>query len=804
MTPSLSLALIVGGPSRERGISLNSARSIADHLDGVDISLDRIVYFDTLCESYLVDRSFLYSNTPSDFDFKLSRTQRPLSATALAQQLRAVDLVFPAIHGAFGEDGQLQRILEDLDVPFVGSSSSACERAFDKHKALGLLTAQGLHPVESVWVGAGSALTGRNRSRVASFLERAGSVVVKPCQGGSSIGVTVSTTLAGVDRAVASEGGRGDVLIQPKMQGREFTVVVLDGESGPVALPPLEVELHGGSPQTRVFTHKDKYLPSNDCTYHCPPRFDSETISSVRQLVTHTYIALGLRDFARIDGWVCEDEILISDINPISGMEQNSFFFQQAAEIGLSHSAALRFVVRAACRRTGVPSPSAVDPSTASDDRLTVPIIFGGSTAERQVSVMSGTNVWLKLRKSTRYQPAPYLLRPSGGLWRLPYAAALRHTVEEIEAYCERLPASPAYDALREEVADQLGLPDSARTEATRAELVPITDLLESHKLVFLALHGGEGEDGTVQAMCERAGVRFNGSGSTGSRICMDKYETGLALSNLSHHGIFTARRVRLDVDDLVATDTWAALHEALGDAPYCVKPVGDGCSAGVVPIAMESELGHYAAALKAGRTRISKSMFGILAQGVDDGDDDVVALPTTRPPAVIVEEYIRTDSIEVVDATADKQAHLRWGHDADTGWIEVTVAVLGPKGHLRALSPSITIATNGVLSVEEKFMGGTGVNITPPPTPPLGRVSEDAIVKARERIALVADCLGIEGYARIDAFMHRESGELIVIEANSLPGLTPSTVLYHQALADAPPMFPRDVLELILDVAAE
>jgi D-alanine-D-alanine ligase-like ATP-grasp enzyme len=98
--------------------------------------------------------------------------------------------------------------------------------------------------------------------------------------------------------------------------------------------------------------------------------------------------------------------------------------------------------------------------------------------------------------------------------------------------------------------------------------------------------------------------------------------------------------------------------------------------------------------------------------------------------------------------------------------------------------------------------MGGTGVNITPPPPRPVGSVEPEAVAAARARIARVANALGMEGYGRIDAFMHCKTGEIIVIEANSLPGLTPATVFFHQGLAEDPTMSPREILERILDLA--
>lgn len=96
---------------------------------------------------------------------------------------------------------------------------------------------------------------------------------------------------------------------------------------------------------------------------------------------------------------------------------------------------------------------------------------------------------------------------------------------------------------------------------------------------------------------------------------------------------------------------------------------------------------------------------------------------------------------------------------------------------------------------------GGTGVNLTPPP-PSL--VPPAALAAARRRLALAAEALGVEGFARLDAFVHVDSGEVVVIEANAVPGMTPSTVLFHQALAEEPPWFPGEFLKAALDRGIE
>jgi len=269
-------------------------------------------------------------------------------------------------------------------------------------------------------------------------------------------------------------------------------------------------------------------------------------------------------------------------------------------------------------------------------------------------------------------------------------------------------------------------------------------------------------------------------------------------VAGLESEGIHTARRVRVDVpatiDESGVETLWHDIITAVTDTRVVVKPLDDGCSAGIVPLGNGADLARYLELINAGARRIKGAGFSLLSP------DQLVEMPTSRPQHLLFEDYTDTDDVRVDDHSG--QAELSWGRDRDTGWIEVTVGVIGPKGAMVAMNPSITVASAGILSLEEKFMGGTGINITPPPGPPLGRVEPGAVDAVRTRISRTANLLGMEGYGRIDAFMHRKTGEVIIIEANSLPGLTPATVFYHQGLAEEPPVPPRQILERILDLA--
>jgi D-alanine--D-alanine ligase len=801
----VSLALLLGGPSLERGISLNSARSVADHLVGTDVQLKEIIYFDRHLRAYPISRSLLYCNTPSDFDFKLTLEGAALAEEDLITRLQGVDLVFPAIHGAFGEDGQLQALLESANVPFIGTGASSCRVAFDKFRATDTLRAAGVGAVPGILITSEQPAAERARALLGAFPEAA-KVVIKPAQGGSSIDVHVladRSAGAGILEGMVSRYGR--VVIQPWITGTEITTIVMQGPAGPVALIPLQIELRNRLSDNDIFDYRRKYLASNDSHYYCPPAQDVTVINEIQRVSEQAFSLLGLRDFARIDSWLRPDgEILVSDINPISGMEQNSFLFISAAQLGMSHADILRLVVHTAARRIGIEEagPGRGKPD-ASGSRQRVGVLFGGETAERQVSVLSGTNVWLKLLGSQRYLPVPYLLDPDGSVWQLSYSAALRHSVEEIVESCRD---AQRLDSLRSRLASpilrRLGLSeDDLSSPVVPPVRLTMDEFLNQHDLVFIALHGGRGEDGSLQEVLNAHGVRYNGSDVAASRLCMDKYETGKIIAELAPEGIYTARRIRVPLHDALArepSELWQEIAAACGASRVVVKPVGDGCSAGVVPLGRPEDLALYLRLIDSGAPRLQGESFSLLTAG------QIIELPTEKQTRLLFEEYIETDDIRVDDLRRDTSsaASLIWGQERDTGWVEVTVGVLGKKGSMTAMNPSVTVASSGILSLEEKFMGGTGVNITPPPAPPLGRVSPEAVHIAKERIARAANALGMAGYGRIDAFMHRETGEVIVIEANSLPGLTPATVFYHQGLAEDPPLPPRDILEMIVDLA--
>lgn len=771
----MKIAVICGGPSVERGISLNSARSVADHLEDENVEIVPI-YFDYKKRAYAISRMQLYSNTPSDFDFKLRRTAKFLSKNALKNLLKSVDLAFPVMHGAFGEDGGIQRILEKYKVPYVGSGVEACKKCFDKFDANEFIKSQGFFALPSVVL---KIYHDDHKKIISEFFKKNNvkRAIVKPATGGSSIGVySVSRVEDALEKSKLLFSKRIDtrVVIEPFCEGIEFTVIILQNRFGmPVAVLPTEIETDYEDHQ--IFDFRKKYLPTRQVKYHCPPRFDNETIEKIQVQAEQLFKVLGMRDFARFDGWLLPDgKIWFSDFNPISGMEQNSFLFQQAARIGLSHRDLLRHIVGNACDRNRLKLP---ERKQLAQERVEVKVLFGGPTSERQVSLMSGTNVWLKLRRSKKYSPDPYLLDLNGDVWKLPYALTLNHTVEEVMANCENAEKDEKrLHFLKEKVSLRLCV------EPKEGFFVPkkisLREFIKGSKIIFLGLHGGDGENGLIQKMLEDEGVRFNGSGSVASSICMDKFLTGEMLAGMESEGIFVAPKKLLKVSELKKPEkVWKELVSELGSKTLIVKPHGDGCSSGIARLYSVDDLRKYLEIVRSGLSTVLK--------GTLKNQNNILEMPQEKMEKILFEKFIETDSIRAV---GNKLRHKK-----KTGLVEVTVGILGK----HALSPSITIAESSILSVEEKFQGGTGINITPPSEE---IVRPAALEKAKKSIEKVAKKLGISGYARIDAFLDVQNGDIIVIEINTLPGLTASTVLYHQGLAENPPIFPVQLLEKLID----
>lgn len=775
--------IICGGPSLERGISLNSARSLLDHCSdfGFEIS---VIFVDQECNFHEISTSQLYSNTPADFDFKLITAGKLIANKE--DFLRSFDLIFPAIHGKFGEAGILQAILENAQVPFVGTAAKACSILFDKYQAKQQLLKNNFKVPDGIKVKLGEDFEGS----VQAFLKSHKKIVIKPTASGSSIGVNIADSLEQakiIINKLFTEKIDDALLLEEYCTGREFTVLVLEIKGKKIALVPTEIET--SYQNNEIFDYRKKYLPTHNTLYHTPPKsFSIPIIQEIRIKAQQIFELFNMHDVARMDGWVNEaGEIMFTDFNPISGMEQNSFLFRQSSLVGLSHSQTLKMIIESAAQRQKVSLPiSGSEPKVQTKKNIF--ILFGGKTPERQVSLMSGTNVWLKLLRSQKFTPIPVLIDKKGDLWSLPYSYCLNHTVEEIIENCEHSEQiNQKLDPILETINQECDLiAQSAGDRAIKYNLNSFLEMIHKNSIcfVFLALHGGDGEDGTLQQILESHKIAFNGSGSSTSAICMDKYLTGKHINSLHLDDLYSLNKYVFNpskLDKHINFDQlWDEITVFLRANYLIIKPKSEGCSAGIVKLKSAQDLAKYVKLVQMKEILIPAKSFEDQLQ--------MIELPENIEQDYIIEEYIRVDKISIT--------HGKLFYQPQNGWIELTIGLIEKEGMPHALSPSITIAEGAVLSLEEKFQGGTGINITPPP-PEI--VSAEQIEIIKNKIELIAKKLTIENYARIDIFFNTVNNKVVVIEINSLPALTPSTVIFHQALAEKQSMYPGEFLENLI-----
>jgi len=330
---ALSVAVVQGGASMEAEVSRASARGVADALVRAGHAAVRLELDAWLAESV---------------------------------RTGGFDVVFPVAHGALGEDGALQGLLEVLDVPYVGSGVLASALAMNKAAARRVLLADGLpvargtavpRPtgVEGVSELAALALEAVVRARA----EVGAELVVKPSSQGSALGVArfgEEATSEAVAAAVVAAWKLDDVaLLEHFARGRELTCGVLDTPpQGARALPPTEIV----SPQDAFYTYEARYAPGRS-VHTCPADIGAALTRVVQKLAVTAHRSLGCRDLSRMDlilgdgppGAPSLNSVTILEVNTMPGFTPTSLYPEAAARAGIPLEELCDSLVRAAHAR---------------------------------------------------------------------------------------------------------------------------------------------------------------------------------------------------------------------------------------------------------------------------------------------------------------------------------------------------------------------------------------------------------------------------------------------------------------------
>ena len=321
----MKIAVLAGGLSPEHDVSMTSGALVANALAKRGHSV-------ALCDVYLPmsnSRQAVFGGTEK-FEYEIPPVPTSVSkmrkmyadgrliGDGVIDFCREADVVFTALHGGAGEDGHIQALLEMLGIKFTGSDMASCHAAMDKHISKLICEKAGLDAPPCVIVKKGEA---------APDIELP--AVVKPCSCGSSVGVTFvyekDALKAALDEAFKYEER---VIIEKKIEGREFSVSVLGGR----ALPSVEI-----LPKSGTYDFISKYK-SGLTEEICPGRLDESEEKEIERLTLTAHGALGLGDYSRSDFiYGYDGKFYYLETNALPGMTKNSLLPMSARAAGIEY-----------------------------------------------------------------------------------------------------------------------------------------------------------------------------------------------------------------------------------------------------------------------------------------------------------------------------------------------------------------------------------------------------------------------------------------------------------------------------------
>lgn len=864
----IKIGIIFGGSSREREISFAGGRTVYDNLDKsifepVLLFLDsfrklihldwQYIYKGSIRDFIPVDQSefdeevYMESAYESAFDPSYLNHRQTIGKVLDWDELNeTIDMAFLCLHGESGEDGQIQGLLEFLNIPYTGSGIFPSSLGMDKALQKNLLKKMG-HSSSFMIIKKSEWLDDPENClhRIEEAFEFP--FVLRPANQGSSIGISIvhhSYQLASaIEKAFfhkTIEASKWNVLsdvekyrmayrfcdvrnelgypilldktsyktpndlvlaldqhflinqsavlkscltehslvVEAFIEGREFSCIVLRNEYGDVyALPPTEI-IKG----TEVYDYRSKYLPGLS-RKETPMDLPEETIQKIRSKAVELFVDFGFHVYARIDGFYTQTgDIILNDPNTTSGMLPSSFFFHQAAEIGFTPSGFINFIIGQSLREFNqrnlqihaehvkLYNQLKNKLRTSRNDtsyKIKVAVILGGYSSERHISVESGRNIFEKLSASEKYYAEPIFLTGSKDhlrFYKIPINLLLKDNADDI-AHSLNKKITPWVEDLRNSMEPVVHLYQKENL-VNQAQEIQLEDVSKIYDFAFIALHGRPGEDGQLQQLLEKYELPYNGSSSESASITIDKFKT---LSILREHGFQTAQQTIIQKND--------AFNLKQLSYPLIAKPVDDGCSSAVKMIRNTEALEVYLEAIFREKDELNDDLRESLK--LQNREE------FPRKSRVLIEELIESKGAKrFMEITGGMMVGYNEQDD-----LEYTI-----------FHPSEALASLDILSLEEKFLAGEGTNITPPRYDQNPERARKIGNHVKSELLRAAKILKIYGYARIDAFVRIYSPdhvEVLIIEVNSLPGMTPATAIFHQAAMEK--MKPIEFIDRII-----
>ena len=325
------VAVIMGGRSSEHDISLASARSVLESLDPDRYEVRPIE----------IGRDGQWELVPAREQAEVGKGGEtlPVPHNGSPQPFEGVDVVFPVLHGPFGEDGTVQGFLELAGVAYVGAGVTASALCMDKDLFKAVMRDKGIPVVDSVTV------LERHRNRVENPFGFP--VVVKPARLGSSVGISIAKTPEELRRAIDLAFEHDEkILVEEYCTGIEVECSVL-GNDSPIASIPGEIV-----PLVSDWYDFSAKYDEGGMDLIVPPRLDDNTIARVQELAVAAFVASDCEGMARVDFFVRDDgEVVVNELNTIPGFTATSVYAKLFEASGIPYGELLDKLVDLALER---------------------------------------------------------------------------------------------------------------------------------------------------------------------------------------------------------------------------------------------------------------------------------------------------------------------------------------------------------------------------------------------------------------------------------------------------------------------
>lgn len=310
-----AIVVLLGGDSPERDVSMVSGTEVGKIL--ADLAY-RVAYLD-----------------PADY--------QDLASLLSAIQSEQCDLVFNALHGGSGENGQLAAALELAGIGFTGSGSKASQLAMDKYISKLVVAAEGIPIAKHILLRANLLEDYNDPADYSAFTQKLGlPLIVKPNDAGSSVGISIVYDLEGLKPAVEDAFNYcSSVLLEEYIEGRELTVSILDGK----ALPVVEIRPHNG-----WYNYQNKYTKGNT-DYLAPAPIDEAVAQLCQLYAERAFFALGCSVYGRVDFRLRDSVPYFLEVNTLPGMTSLSLTPMAAKATGLSFAELLQTIIQLSTKK---------------------------------------------------------------------------------------------------------------------------------------------------------------------------------------------------------------------------------------------------------------------------------------------------------------------------------------------------------------------------------------------------------------------------------------------------------------------